>query len=292
MKNRKMFQTFLTILALSTFLFTACNKDYIELPESELTADTSSDHEGSSNGSASTRYECPQGDVILTSQIEVDSFSVQYSNCSILDGSLTIESGPDPIFTLEPLGFLLEIKGSLIIRENPELENLSGLNSIWEIDMDWIIEDNNALTDLSDLESLESIGGSLIVINNAQLNSLMGGSDGDLFFKPMIPNDVKIVNNPALVSLHGLHEVEEIGRDLIIDNNNSLINLHDLESLESIGSSFIVINNAKLNSYTGANNDRDPILVGFVKIENNPQLSACAEVSLCSFLDNGGQAVI
>ena len=85
---------------------------------------------------------CPEGNVTLSSQAEVDSFLITYPNCTEMEGSLSIiKTAGAAIYNLDALSQLTSIGGDLI------LLNLSFLQS------------------LSGLEALETVGGSLDIEN-------------------------------------------------------------------------------------------------------------------------------
>jgi len=99
------------------------------------------------------------GDIILSSQAELNDFEIQYVN-----GDLTI-SGPD-IVDLSPLSALASVKGALIITENPLLTNLEGLNSLIEVGF-LSIDKNANLTMINGLNALIQCGGMYIGENQA-----------------------------------------------------------------------------------------------------------------------------
>ena len=101
--------------------------------------------------------------VTLSSQADVDAFTSQY-----LDGSITI-SGKD-ITDLTPLSSIARIKGSLIIRDNPNLVNISGLNSVLSIGF-ISIENNPRLEAIDGLHSIEKCGG-MHIRNNKSLKAI------------------------------------------------------------------------------------------------------------------------
>lgn len=120
--------------------------------------------------------ECPQGDVVLETQHDVDLFLLQYPDCTLIQGNLSIGvgTGNSDISDLEGLQNIEKISGKLSI-SNTSLTDLSGLNSLTQIGSDLIIKNNMDLENLSALTSLTSINGSAIIIeNNNALMSLSG----------------------------------------------------------------------------------------------------------------------
>lgn len=99
------------------------------------------------------------GNVVLSSQEEVNLFSDQY-----VTGSLTI-SGND-ITDLSPLSSLTSIKGALIIQGNDKLKAIFGLNALIEIGF-LRIKDNPSLEVIDGFSALEKCGGMTIYDNGA-----------------------------------------------------------------------------------------------------------------------------
>lgn len=120
--------------------------------------------------------DCPEGDIQLKTQAEVDAFLMQYPNCAILRGHLkigTLNENSD-IHDLSKFQNLSAIVGGLSIY-NSQLENLNGLQTLTQIAGDLIIENNSKLTDLSAFYNLFSINSSqLIIRNNDMLEALWG----------------------------------------------------------------------------------------------------------------------
>ena len=96
---------------------------------------------------------CP-GNVTLASQADVNGFLCQH-----LVGNLTI-SGNDMV-DLSPLAMLTSVKGALIIRNNPALHSIIGLNSLLEVDF-LSIENNPKLESIDAFNSLDKCGGMYI----------------------------------------------------------------------------------------------------------------------------------
>lgn len=120
--------------------------------------------------------DCPEGDIQLKTQAEIDAYLMQYPNCAILRGHLKIGSLNEnsDIHDLSQFQNLSAIVGGLSIY-NSQLENLNGLQTLTQIAGDLIIENNSKLTDLSAFYNLFSINSSqLIIRNNDMLEALWG----------------------------------------------------------------------------------------------------------------------
>lgn len=89
-----------------------------------------------------TGLSCPVGDILLTSQSQVDSFAINYFNCNRIYGNLTVSS--PSITNLNALFQIDTIDGDFTICDNPNLEDLEGLSSI-HIGGDFWFKNNDAV---------------------------------------------------------------------------------------------------------------------------------------------------
>lgn len=148
-------------------------------------------------------------DITLGSQAEVDAFY-----CSEVDGKLTI-SGND-ITNLDALSRLRRVE-SLVIENNPKLENLDGLLNLDSMHgsgmfrtphiADLIIKNNSSLKNIDGLSSLKSIYalsyGQIEIVNNPLLENVDGLSSLNRFYFGR-GGGMRISNNAALKNLNGL----------------------------------------------------------------------------------------
>ena len=112
-------------------------------------------------------------DVILQNQNAVNQFdpATTIVNGDLLIGKLS--SDESNISNLNNLSNLTTVTGSLIIRRNPELVNLDGLNgltSIGELD----VSNNTAIGQIDALNNLTSIGGNISFYDNWSLHNVNG----------------------------------------------------------------------------------------------------------------------
>ena len=210
----------------------------------------------------------PQGINIYT-QAQIDSFQVNYPNCSHIEGGVTINGGND-ITNLDGLSVVTTIDGQLWINTNHRLTDFSGLNSLTTIGGPLYINSNDSLTDFTGINSLTSIGASLYVGQNPSLTSLSGldslisiGQDLILSNNPAL-NDITSLNNLAgevhdltiednhnLPSISGLNNISHITGSAVIQRNNSLLTMNGLNSLEKINGAFIIDRDFGLTSLAG-----------------------------------------
>jgi hypothetical protein len=104
-----------------------------------------------------------KGDVLLSSQQEINNFDRQY-----VEGDLVI-SGQD-VTDLSPLAGLTSLQGSLIIKNNPNLVEIDGLNSLIQLNF-LSIRDNPKLTSIKGLNSIKKCSG-MDIFGNDRLNTV------------------------------------------------------------------------------------------------------------------------
>jgi hypothetical protein len=192
-----------------------------------------------------------EGDVVLSSQADVDAFT-----CTEVSGTLTISG--DDISNLNALSALTRV-GGLRIRGNTRLTNVNGLSGLTRVGgRDIAISDNPVLTNLDGFSSIEATNVvdnncSITIDNNASLETINGFST-----LTYIWDALRISNNPQLKSINGFTGLRSIGSffdaDLIIDNNASLANVDGLSSFVSIGgksASVQIMNNESLLNIDG-----------------------------------------
>ena len=246
---------------------------------------------------------CPQGNVTLLSQAEVDNFVSLHAGCTQINGNLDIgQYGVNSdINNITGLAAITNITGSLGISWNPVLTSLEGLHNITDIGSNITIDNNDGLTDLLDFANLNTIGGAFYIISNSSITDLQG-------FEGLtaIPHGLVINTNASLTDLDGLVNLQSIGLDLNILGNVSLTDLTALSNIPSVGGYLNINYNNALVSLTGlhniatiayglnieGNNSLASLLPlnglnsigGSLTISSNPQLSQCEAQAICNYL--------
>ena len=72
---------------------------------------------------------CPNGDLNISRQSQIDSIPVLYPGCSVIKGDVTIMSGLN-ITNLNGFSQIKQIEGHLWINFNPQLTSLKGLHNL------------------------------------------------------------------------------------------------------------------------------------------------------------------
>ncbi len=190
-----------------------------------------------------TSSECPEGDISLQTQSEVDAFVSIFSNCDSIPGDLII-SGGNNITDLSGLSFITYVEGNLSIKTNYQIVDLGGFENLAKVNGDFIIQNNINLTSISQLSSLIEVGGMLSIYNNDLLVML-----GGLEQLTSIGSHLRIQQNATLSDCSGVCDLLQngtIGGNIQISANPSQCSTaNEVESLCEYGSliSTIYINN-------------------------------------------------
>lgn len=202
--------------------------------------------------------QCPTGDIIFSTQGQIDNFQLNYPGCTNILGNVTIQ-GTD-ITNLNGLLGIDSIGKNLYIQSNISLTSLGGLDSLISIGQRFRIEGNSVLTSLNGLGLLSSVGFSgsggfpilitFTISDNPNLSSLDGMEN-----LHHIKGAFEISNNTSLTSLTGLENLHTVCRGLTISNNSSLLSLNGLEYFSGSGCNFdanlTISDNASLINLTG-----------------------------------------
>jgi hypothetical protein len=245
---------------------------------------------------------CLPDGISFHTQGEIDSFQINYPNCTQIEGDVMISASG--IYNLNGLSVVTSVGGALWIEFCPDLKSLSGLEGFSSVGGPLEINMNDSLTNMTAMGNLTSVSGWLQIENNASLSSLSGLDNltyigdylsisannsltnlAELENVTFIGGKLKIKVNPALTSLMGLNNLTSIGGDLIIDYNNALTSLSELDHLTSIGRNLIITYNNALTSLTGLDNI-DAATITDLTICNNNNLSTCEIHSICDYLVN------
>lgn len=202
------------------------------------------------------------------------------------ESDLTIERNP----VLEELGMnnLQRISGSLTIRGNDSLVDLSGLDGLGRVFGDIFIEENAELRAIAGLNPLERLApGNIVIAANPALERIDGfrelnDIDGDLrieanpslgsidAFTKLGEVDALVVRDNGVTKMSGLAALNEVD-SLTVSGNFQLLELRDLVGLETIWTELRVEDNPELLAI------RLPALrsADGVVVQNNPKLPAC-----------------
>lgn len=274
---------------------------------------------------------CLPDGIVFSTQAEVDSFQINYPDCTEILGTVLI-TGTD-ITNLAVLNVITFIEGSLRVNANDSLLSLSGLenlnaignleiannknltslnalSNLSTINSGITLTNNDALSSLQGLENISNLEGHVMIFSNEALTSIDGleslsninGSIGISYNNVLtsinalnnlsfVGGLVDISGNNVLASLDGLDNLTSIGVHLYIFDNDNLTSIAALQNLTSIGGNLEIDGNANLGSIDGLGNI-DPSTITELWLFENSNLSVCDVPSICDYLDSGEFAVV
>lgn len=210
---------------------------------------------------------CLPDGIHFKTQEEIDNFSINYPNCTEIEGMVVIDDTIEGNITnLLGLNSLTKTGGNILrISNNSMLTNLIGLENLDSIEFNFEIKNNNSLTSISALENLVSVQ-NIWIEENPSLINLEGLNQLDTISR------ISIIENDSLQDLSDLINLKKIRTLLHIENNQSLQNLSGLENLTFVGEDLKIFNNDLLTDLQGLNNLS--YLIGFLKVRYNDLLSS------------------
>lgn len=209
-------------------------------------------------------------------------------------GDLLIKDNP-LLNDISGLSAITSINRNLEISNNDSLLNLNGLNNLSTINYGYLsIMDNALLTQVDALQNLTSVGilgnvEGVLIVNNTALTSLNG-----LGAMATLKGSLTIRNNPALVDLSALNITSypiAASGGFYLENNDSLLNLTGM-FMQSINGQIQVLGNDLLQAidFTIAN----PSVVSSLLIDNNLALQSLSGLGTVTQINGsfGGFRVI
>ncbi|WP_275316405.1 T9SS type B sorting domain-containing protein [Tenacibaculum bernardetii] len=220
--------------------------------------------------------QCPNNDIGLNSQSDVDNFILNYPSCKIIEKTLYIGNRDmiDPIIDLSKLDNIEEIKGNLIIK-NTQLNNLNALKRLVKVGGDFIIINNRKLVTIEGFNKLEKVGGDFkITQNHVNLKRIEGF------------NNLRVIEGNFQISDHDspleyISEFENLtevkGWFFIGRNNGNLPKISGFNKLVMVGNASNIIGltielNRGLEKINGFNSLIE--VIGSVNIQQNTNLTA------------------
>jgi len=187
---------------------------------------------------------------------------------------------------LQGLRGYTSLEGSLTI-EGSDLTSLCGLESLRCVSGDLIIRSNPALEKLEGLDGLLYVGGSLTIGEPGQGNPRLASAD--LPGLLVIEESLWIEHNHRLTTLGGLDNLEHIGGFLGVFDNDALTSLSDWPALERVGGFLNLADNARLPTCTATRlRDRFPAECRNVCIRANKPDGCPEDETGCWYAGPGG----
>ncbi|MGY3794653.1 T9SS type A sorting domain-containing protein [Aquimarina sp. 433] len=203
---------------------------------------------------------CPSGEIILTSQEDIDNFKINYPNCTVPNGIFIGGRNGSDITDLNGLNNIMASSKYFVIGNTnygTNLVDFSGLESLRRVEQNFIITDNLKLRSLTGLENLEYVGEDLSIGRGIL------GDDG----------------NPLLENLKGLKKLSSVGGTFRIIKANSITDLNGLESLTNIDGSIEICKTKNLSSLSGLDNIQNENINGDFIVSSNDGLVSLGDFS-------------
>ncbi len=159
--------------------------------------------------------QCPAGDVLFTSQADLNQFVLDYPNCSVIQGNLTIQNGVSDISSLSGL---TSVQGELLI-QNTSIETI-------------------------EFDSLISLGPRLEILQNSNLKTVSFLNLTNFF------GDLSIWINSVIEEIHGFDNIEELN-SLSLNNQYFLTTIPEFNNLVRVNQGIQIIENESLVSFAG-----------------------------------------
>jgi hypothetical protein len=231
-----------------------------------------------------TAQPCLPGELILTTQQQIDDFPANYPGCTAVSGNIRIQDNfTDPITNLDSLQQLISIGGDLLINNNWYLVSLAGLRNLQTVGGNLDFFQNIALGSFAGLNKLTSVGGRLYF-------SMMNGfSDFKGFDHLTSVGFIFLLDFcDGFTDFTGLESLSTINGRFHINYCNGLKNFHGLENLTTLDGNVALTGNEQLQSLEGLENLDPATVEGWTPAEpdfeltDNPKLTTCAIEPVCA----------
>ncbi|MFX0556100.1 hypothetical protein ACOCEA_04850 [Maribacter sp. CXY002] len=217
-----------------------------------------------------------RGNVVLSSQEEVDSFGAE-EYLTIIGNVFIGKNGGSNITNLSALSNLNQIRGDFTIgtydKGNPLLTNLNGLEYLALIDTyflndfipkNLIISYNENLENVDALNGLGYFNGDLRIYSNDKLKNLNGLS------RLTTAKRISISGNDALENINGLENITKVDF-LLIGDNPMLTNLNGLRNLPDVIQDISIVRNESLSDISALSN--------VTRVKYNLIITECPEIN-------------
>lgn len=207
--------------------------------------------------------DCIIGDLVLTSQAEVNTFINTYGNCDTLIGNLTLSGGSN-ISSIHGLSFIRQITGNLTLTGNANLSNMKGLQGLVKITGSLTVTGHVNLVSLDSLHHLQAVLGNVTIQNNSVLNELNALESLDT-----IGGNLNVNNNITLFDCSGLCPVinnDAIQGNIAISNNpnncstTEEVAIYCTPPMCPVTGNFILTNQAEVNAFVASFNTCDSLM--------------------------------
>lgn len=202
-----------------------------------------------------------EGSYTVISQAQIDTF-----NYVQITGSLNIRGSN--LVNISGFETLEQINRELIIENNGQLETIGGFNNLaktgWLNTDNIVFKNNPNLLEISGFENFDRTTGDIIIKDNDNLTTINGFENTKYVY------EISIQNNQSLVSINFLENLEVVDDRIEIINNASLQNISEFDKLVRLDNTFIFKNNDGIINISGFNKINK--LNRIINIEQNNNL--------------------
>lgn len=205
--------------------------------------------------------QCPTSDVTISNLSDLQSFADQYPSCSEISGSLIIRAD-ESVSDLSLLQNIKKVTGDLILENNEGLQTIEHLQLI-ALGGNLEVKKNDALLDLHGLEGLTRIGGNIeytycdenFTSDGLQNVKVLDGSMDIRIARSThlsgiqldtIYGDAIFQISPSLNGIHGMGDVQHLEGRIYI-YDTKINSLTPFQNLTTIGGLEIVDNDASVS---------------------------------------------
>ncbi|WP_299519132.1 T9SS type B sorting domain-containing protein [Winogradskyella sp.] len=221
--------------------------------------------------------QCPTGNLVFTTQNEINQFAINFPNCTNLLGSLSIQ---DQVTDISALNNIESIQGDLSIR-NTSITTISLNNLITVTGERFEIWQNDNLQRVT-VNNLSNFNGFLNIWLNSNIQQIEGfdnitevkslglSSQPNLTSIPQFSNlrviegQFSITEDESLVSFSGFEALTCV-EDMVFNGNDTLQSIPEFNNLTNVDI-FRISFNSQLTGFTGFQNLET---VGFFIIQGN-----------------------
>ena len=186
------------------------------------------------------KAQCPDANVNLTNQLEVDSFLKKFPNCTNFGYSAYISGDIQSL-----AGFTQFRAIRKLFISSTSLVNLDGLSNLEELDALYI-NGNNKLNNINAITNIKKVN-NLNIDNNSSLLSINGFDSIDTC------EIIQITNNLNLVSINIGKQLNKLG-DLVFRYNLNLNKIEGFDSIKKIDKTLFMRSLVELQTITAFDN--------------------------------------
>ncbi len=230
------------------------------------------------SSTSSIYSQCFPNGIAFNSQEEIDSFAINYPDCTKIEGYVSFYAPQGTITNCIGLSQVDSIGSSLILNNSIGFVSFEGWGNLKYIGGNLNVSESTEVLNFEGLNGLETIGGSLLIEEMTNLVSLSG-----LENLSSIGYDINIEENPNLASIAALENITSVPRELTIESNRKLESLDGLTSLVSVGTEVDIDNNLIMNNIDGLGNLT--YIGSELEIRDNPNLIDLSGLSNLTTID-------